>query len=99
MIDPSVWLQAVAVECHKLALNRGKYPPGWRPLNGARAIIEEALEWCEAADLADRGGAGDAREVEEYGDLLHAVLSIGFHRVIYVPDALKGAMDRNRERG
>ena len=86
-------MSTIAAECHRLAKARGKYQEPWCLVFGRVDLGEELDEWYEAAC------AGDAeREAEEMGDLLHAVLSIAYHRGIDVEDALYNALRRNAER-
>lgn len=86
-----------AAECHKLAVARGKYRR-WNALIGRNAIRSELDEWYAEASLAEAHPNATAYHEEEYGDLLHAVLSIG-HQMGYDIDAtLAGAMERNRKR-
>lgn len=83
-------INAIAEECHRLAVARGKYDGGQQPYE---SIISETTEW-----FIEMAQGNTEREAEEMGDLLHAVLSIAHHRGIDAEQALRDAMQRNRER-
>jgi len=86
-------LSAIAQECYRLAVARGKYPEGWDLWTGYTHMDNELEEWWDAAQCGDSDG-----EIEEMGDLLHTVLSVAHHRGIDVEAALRDAMQRNAER-
>lgn len=86
-------LNAVAAECHRLATARGKYHRKWTVSGGARQIIGECREWLVELEMGNEVAASD-----EFGDILHAVLSVGHHMGYDVAECLARAMDRNRER-
>ena len=88
-------LNAIAEECHRLAVARGKYPDGWTAQTGWLQVHMELDEWLQEAKFE---GKRDEAERIEYGDLLHTVLSLGAHMGIDVEKELRDAMQRNAER-
>src|SRR5690606_29054062 len=86
-------LNAIAEECHRLAVARGEYPDSWDLWTGYTHMDNELEAWWDAAQCGNSAG-----EIEEIGDLLHAVLSIAHHRGIDAEQALRRAMQRNAER-
>lgn len=83
-------MSAIAAECHRQAVARGKYPEGW-DLWTCYTHMDNKLEaWWDAAQCGNSAG-----EIEEIGDLLYAVLSIAHHRGIDADQALRRAMQRN----
>lgn len=90
-------LNELAAECHQLATARNKYRT-WSSLIGRNAIRSEVDEWYAEASYAEDYPNAKAYHHEEYGDILHAVLSVG-HQMGYDIDAeLAAAMKRNAER-
>lgn len=90
-------LNELAAECHELAVARGKYSR-WNTLIGRNAIQSELTEWYAEASFAEDHPNDTAYHEEEYGDLLHAVLSVGHQMGYDIDAALAGAMERNRKR-
>jgi len=91
-------LNALAAECHRLAVARGEYD-GWTPTAGVEQIEGEGHEWWNEALMQPwpRAVASES-ERAAVGQLLATVLSIAHHRGIDVEAALRDAMQRNRER-
>jgi len=88
-------LNAIAEECRRLAVARGKYADRWTVQTGWLQVYMELDEWLQAAKFE---GKRDEAERLEYGDLLHTVLSLGAHMGYDVEKELRDAMQRNRER-
>lgn len=86
-------LNAIAEHCHRLAVARGKYPWHWSVQKGYGQIVRELDEWYEVAESPDETAAA-----REYGDLLHAVLSVGAHMGYDIEACLRDAIRRNAER-
>ena len=83
-------LNAIAEECYRLAC-----PDGWTVRTGWLQVEMELLEWLQEAKF--EGKRNEAERIE-YGDLLHAVLSLGSHMGYDVEQELRDAIQRNAER-
>src|SRR5690606_2128526 len=86
-------LNAIAEECRRLAVARGKYADGRAVQTGWLQVYMELDEWLQAAKFE---GKRDEAERLEYGDMVHTVLGLGAHMGYDVEKELRDALRRNR---
>lgn len=93
-------LTAIAEECRRLARARGRYSEGrypWTIDDGSRQMRKAIDEW--EIECMNCMNPSTKDQVEEYGDILHTVLSIGAHMGYDIEQALRDAMQRNAGTG
>lgn len=99
-------LGAIAKECHRLAVARGKYVDGdERSIEkGIKALAGEVIELASSHAI-DRFLGMHSKDdgptdptIDEFGDFLANTLSLAVEMGIDVERALRDAMQRNAER-
>lgn len=88
-------LGAIAAKCLRLALAaaRDKHREPWQLWHGYYAVREELNAWLAAEEVGDKENAK-----REFGNILHAVLSLGAHMGYDIEAALCDVIWRNAER-
>lgn len=90
-------LPALAL-AQKMAGRAARVGFDWNSVQGVWAKIGEEVGELEAATRAQPAQPPDAHTIEEYGDLLFAIVQLGRHLDIEAESALRAACDKFRRR-